>query len=107
MSALETIEAAIGRLEELKTSITPGPWALTYERATHPRIWGNLDDEDADLVATTHRGHHDAELIVTLHQTIDGQVAILQSATVADWSRPTQIESDALALANAILGVAA
>lgn len=82
MTPVEEVEAAIAKLTTLKDTSTPGDWFLTYESATHPRVWGNasLDSLDADHVATTARSAIDAELIVALHRTIDAQLAVLNES---------------------------
>lgn len=80
LTPIEKLQAAIDKLEMLKRESTPAAWFLTYERSTHPSIWGNADADDADLVARTMRDHRDAELIVTLHRSIDAQLDVLRSA---------------------------
>lgn len=115
-TAVETIQAAIDRLEGLRAESTPPPWFLTYESATHPRIWGNLDEvgDAADHVATTARSRHDADIIVTLRRTIDAQLAILRFGIkrqeAVDWThrlagdKHRESASLELDLARAILG---
>jgi hypothetical protein len=80
MNAAEKIQAAIERLEELRDAATDGPWFVTHERSTWPRVWGNNDGDDADAVASTESGTSNAQLIVTLHRTIDAQLAVLTRA---------------------------
>ena len=110
MSAVEEIQAAIEKLTKLKAESTPGPWFLTYEKSTHPRLWGNASENDADPVALAqNRGN--AELIVLLHRTIDAQLAILAD-TLNAFSNPIpafigyeeQIYHAQLMLARAING---
>ena len=106
MTVVERLEGAIAKLEQLKADSLPGPWFITYERERWPRVWGNSDGQDADQVAKTHhRG--DADLIVTLHRTIDAQLAILKAARedFAKFGRkPSEFFDNDLALADAILG---
>ena len=77
LTPAQRIEAAIVRLEELKGMSTPGSWFLTYELSRWPRVWGNEGDGDADSVAQTEGGGN-AELIVTLHATIDPILELLK-----------------------------
>ncbi|WP_157509478.1 hypothetical protein [Glaciibacter superstes] len=93
---------AIDKLIELRIEGTPGPWFLTYERATHPRVWGTADeDDDHDQVAQAHRSGN-AELIVTLHRTIDAQLAVLQR--FLDQGMPAVFEEPVMLLARSIVG---
>jgi len=113
MSAVEEIQAAIEKLTKLKAESTPGPWFLTYEKSTHPRLWGNASENDADPVALAqNRGN--AELIVLLHRTIDAQLAILnhdvalftefeEHGNARQWELAIERAGD-LALARAING---
>lgn len=104
MTAVEEIEAAIVELEALKVASTPGPWtapaAILGLKST--TIFGTpIDGGHAAYVATA----HDAELIVTLHRTIDAQLAILRH--VADGRGDLGIGTNryVVALARAINGV--
>jgi hypothetical protein len=112
MNAAEKIQAAIERLEELKADGTNGPW-FTW----HPQRGGRCnssvdsathDPEESETVVEGGRG--DVELIVTLHRTIDAQLAILwDNLAIADEMTlgysPDEPDSlaRALALAEAIL----
>jgi hypothetical protein len=134
MNAVERLEAAIVKLEQLNAESTPGPWQWwNLERAD--RGWtGNgptletvarddLDPECAKAGVIVAWGHDawgldvepaDADLIVTLHRTIDAQLAILRTALVIVTPEPGFLHSydagpgsqvgNALALADAILG---
>jgi len=104
MNAAEEIQAAIDKLTALRDKSTPGPWFLTYESATHPRVWGAADEDAADHVATMARSPRDADLIVTLHRTISAQLAILRESM--RFARADALFDDAteLALARAING---
>lgn len=112
MSAIDEIRDAIDKLEALKVASTQGPWVVwptSYcgEVAAHLNFTSagtdNMDDlvPPFDLIA-------DANLIVTLHRTIDAQLAILELAMSygelgkGNGSRFTKA---ALTLARAINGV--
>lgn len=96
MSAVEEIEAAIEKLETLKAHSVPGPWKHwpeagdieIYTDAPNPR-----SASSEYIVAAQVRPRNDfggkiyvdnyepnAELIVTLHSTIEAQLAILRAA---------------------------
>lgn len=106
MNAAETIAAAIQQLEEERREATPGEWYVTYEKSRWPRIWGNRDENDADAVAQTEGGVANAHLIVTLHRTIDAQLAILRDAAALLSMMDGVTYSTTLDLAHAILGEA-
>jgi hypothetical protein len=107
MNAAERIEAAIAKLEGLTRWSTTGPWRATHhvddagdwthadivhDKVVNPEVtWRDQVLAIADL------SEDDAELIVTLHRTIDAQLAILRGALYA-------VPSLAVALADAILG---
>ena len=90
MSAVETIQAAIERLETLRDKSTPRPWtAMEYDSNPGdqgvPIIGGGeIGSMDGHLTAYTmtlgseEQSVIDAELIVILHRTIDAQLEILQ-----------------------------
>lgn len=117
-TAVETIQAAIEKLEEFKTESTPSPWtAMEYD--------DNPGDQGVPIIgggeAGSMKGHLtaytmtlgneeqsvvDADLIVTLHRTIDAQLAILHHAltsvgVLAGW---VTVDNNAYRLAAAILG---
>ncbi|MCS4277385.1 hypothetical protein M2390_002591 [Mycetocola sp. BIGb0189] len=83
MTTLDLLERAHARLTELREKSTPGPWA-TFLTATGPGT-GNIivapDDSDTGevefLIGRDREGEDDADLIVTLHRTIDAQLKIL------------------------------
>ena len=64
MTPVGEIRAAIEKLTELRSESKPGPWTHTWGSATIPAA-DDLASEDADL-------------IVTLHRTIDAQLNILR-----------------------------
>jgi hypothetical protein len=100
MNAVERLEAAITKLETLKGSSSPGVWAtgddgdiyIDRESIGHFRWFANTWNPDADL-------------IVTLHRTIDAQLAILRHVR-AHFSGDLGISTNrhVVALADAILG---
>lgn len=83
MSALEEIRQAIDTLERLKGNAFPGPW-----RAFHSGVAGGdhsyvLLDNESILSVSANDGWDEAyraptaDLVATLHRTIDAQLAIL------------------------------
>ena len=131
MNAAETIAAAIEKLEALRDAGTPGPYGFedgwqppqwkdsgwTYVRvvAGEPNrisgIRGMVLSTDGTLPASEGKARTlaDAELIVTLHRTIDAQLAILrvginEISPHDDTTEP--ITEAAFRLARAILGEA-
>ncbi|UAJ79988.1 hypothetical protein IT072_02605 [Leifsonia sp. ZF2019] len=125
MNAQETITAAIEKLEGLKAASVPGPWhwwnleaidqgwtdnGPNLEGANGQTVlcgWGN----DAWGISVA---GEDADLIVTLHRTIDAQLALLKEllhiAETAGWSEeefPSKPGHEhGLLLARSILGEA-
>ena len=107
MTPAERLQAAIEKLEHQKALSTTGPWEAytvpgTRKEAEYVAI--GIGDSEARVVRFE-GGYFDADLIVTLHRTIDAQLAILRAAlkarTLALYSPMTD---PALALADAILG---
>ena len=110
MSAVEEIQEAINELTELKAKSTPGWW------------WGHLNilgvtrvkTDDNYIVAEVYgdedEAHCNAELITTLHRTIDAQLAILRVALAAythystDEYRALDHDKAAVQLSRAING---
>lgn len=112
MTAIEEIRQAITTLERLKAESTPGPWNVDQNE---PAIWTSGDSVEggticyinSDQQTGDHRPYGDAELIVTLHRTIDAQLAILQHALEEYNPRDDAqgyIVDDGLELAHAING---
>jgi hypothetical protein len=116
--SVERIEAAIAKLETLKAESTPGPWRLARAQHVTHAIYGEKPGQE--VIGSTPRygglwSADDGELIVTLHRTIDAQLAILRAVVE---SVPIWVENDGpmtdaelvdnllfeLALADAILG---
>lgn len=103
MNAAETIQAAIDKLEAQKdTYYAEGEevWRVEHRDGFASRVFNQDDFLVADEVASI-----DADLIVTLHRTIDAQLAILRTAQ--GMLRPgvgVTVVNDAQDLARAILG---
>lgn len=117
MTPVQEIEAAIARLEQLRSESTgPNRWMVdpdSPEKVLHPDKPGNgwdgtyVADTGLDELGLPTRPA-DSRLIVTLHRTIDAQLAILHEAekTYRVW-RETHVGREAarsLALARAING---
>ncbi|MDN4616447.1 hypothetical protein P5G50_18520 [Leifsonia sp. F6_8S_P_1B] len=79
MNAAETIAAAIQKLEALKADATPGVWEFDPEPFgaifTQQEPGLEVETEVAEQMLDA-----DGRLIVTLHRTIDAQLAILRTA---------------------------
>ena len=132
MSAVEEIRAAIVKLTELKAESTPGPWELeppgkyfdprwddtrimhAANRPTDPNYDRYLFRDGSYAEDSGGLGLADAELIVTLHRTIDAQLHILTgtvtlypsfvaNGTEDQWLHAVERAGD-LALARAING---
>jgi hypothetical protein len=88
MNAAETIAAAIEKLEAGRTAATSGPWSSGLVGVYGPE---GYVASDGDMWPD------DRALIVTLHRTIDAQLAILRMYRI--FPHP-QVET----LARAILG---
>lgn len=108
MTPTERLQAAIDNLEQLRAeSSGPNPWIVDRDFpqiVLHPDQSGN--SWDGTVVADTGqdelglpRTPADARLIVTLHRTIDAQLAILRFAHEGLYDLP-----EFVALADAILG---
>lgn len=121
MTPLEELQAAHNRLSELRKESDQyegGPWGAlpSEERAVLSTIGSEIGGQ---LAYGRHEVLYDAptaDLIVTLHSTIDAQLAVLAGASgrASRFERGTEwqiiqrqvreIEPDALALARAING---
>lgn len=109
-TAVETIQAAIEKLEALKAESTPGPWHDWEDDLTNEvDVWHDQEQRSHIAncgVAGMPRVEADADLIVTLHRTIDAQLAILRHAIenqeiAHGW---VTVDNDAVVLAESILG---
>ncbi|MGG7450590.1 hypothetical protein ACQ3HE_06835 [Plantibacter auratus] len=110
MNALERLEAAITKLEAVK-AVTPGTWEIDTNAPFSRDLVGifvpecreyavKFDDDEQPKRALV-------DSIITLHRTIDAQLAILRTAKYRRVHMPRGSGipiSDELALADAILG---
>lgn len=130
MTAAETIAAAIEKLEAQRHASTPGPW-IAYDMSDDHKGWwwvwqesalpffggvlqidhtDDFGDGGTPVGSAERTGNRDgeqertdAELIVTLHRTIDAQLAILRNQLVLA-ERGHGESTLNLDLARAILG---
>ena len=78
MSAVEEIQAAIAKLTRQRDLATEGPWSSWHPADGHGDSCVDGATHDPDNPPTAAEGgRHDVVLIVTLHRTIDAQLAIL------------------------------
>lgn len=103
MNNLETIKAAIAKLETLRDGATPGRWAYYNEP------WGDIMSEQqpglgVETSVAGEMSDFDGNLVVTLHRTIDAQIVILQETVDYEDSFGIDDEDCTLLLARAILG---
>lgn len=118
MNAVEKLEAAISKLEALKAGAPSGPWEWR-EDFGEPGDTGTAltNGEDVEIIGAynwhccSYRDEPNvadgaADLIVTLHRTIDAQLAILRGALRVRRPMGDQyaVPSLAVDLADAILG---
>ena len=110
MTPVERLQAAIDKLEQVREHTVPGPWRVEPHDDTYAAIRAGVSyvtsganfREEPDLYS------REAELIVTLHRTIDAQLAILRDVLAGEkierhWD--TLVYTiNTLALADAILG---
>ena len=111
----QRIKEAIERLEELKAKSASGPWQWRLYHGVHDsksrlvRVVETKKECGYDRVQllAEYLTRADADLIVTLHSTINAQLALLRAAMVEHSDVMTSIEKPywvaALALADAIL----
>lgn len=121
MNAAETISAAIDALERRRDAAPAGPWAWRDDFGDHGDTGLALTNAAGDEIIGAYNWHccsfrddptvadGAADLIATLHRTIDAQLAILRAELdfVARCGWPTQPFPErlaVLALADAILG---
>lgn len=107
MSPVERLQAALEKLEALKAESTQGEWGVeSLPETGESRIHSEVDGF-AFMGATSVTFYPvpgglkptDAELIVTMHQSIDAQLSILRFAVDGLYDLP-----EFIALADAILG---
>lgn len=131
MTQAEEIQTAIDKLTALKASSTPGPWDIedgwkppqwnehTYARvvAGQPNPISGIrspvvsTNGSAPGSAAKRRDLADADLVITLHATIDAQLTILAKALADEnmaathtWFNAGQLTRPGLLLARAING---
>jgi hypothetical protein len=91
MTPAETIAAAITKLTELRDASQksdPGPWVTETHNSWDSQVKSSDTDKFGDPVSVVSAGSYaesdeswdqgTAQLVVTLHATIDAQLAILQ-----------------------------
>ena len=107
MNAVETLEAAITKLETLKAASTPGPWDvqqfLSYDNDS---IGYGAEARDVFAVFSD-AIEEDAELIVASHRMVKPVLVILRLALATarrQQSRGETPSGPALDVAKAILG---
>lgn len=114
MTAVEELRAAIVKLTELRDAAHDGPWSVEEIPETGEcRLVREFEffGPQIEVVAPGGMIRDDADLIVTLHRTIDAQLAILQEAAtqLTDAYGGAQLGPEfygnELALARAINGV--
>lgn len=97
MNPAELIAAAIEKLEALPVSIVPWRDVSGFEVYIEGKVVASGGESAALLT--------DADTIVTLHRTIDAQLAILRAETASyNWPQPHRRNPHVIALARAILG---
>ena len=123
MTPAERLQAAIWKLEQLKSEAFPGPWEILTSGVEGGDHWYITADNEAILYVTANDGSDEelraptAALVTVLHRTIDAQLAILRFGVkrqeAVDWlsriNKPgPDLQQDAaaleLALADAIIG---
>ena len=103
MSAVEEIQAAIVKLTELRR--LSNDWQFEVTKSDGHSYMGSLSIVES--VAPEAIDPVDADLIVTLHRTIDAQLVILRSAQEDYYQyggRPPHFFANDVALARAING---
>ena len=101
MTVVERLEAAIAKLEWLKAKSTPGEW---YAPESAASVWAGAGLSSDLLVVDDARFLGDADLIVTLHRTIDAQIAVLRVGSEFALITSNRWTDISVALADAILG---
>lgn len=103
MTPLERLQTAIDKLEQLKAESTPGGWDI-LDGGDRFIAWHDTAESTGFeyIVAepVEFECEADADLIVTLHRTIDAQLSVLALGAVMVGPIPDNI----LALADAING---
>ncbi len=108
MSAVERLHAAIEKLEAYRDLATQGEWVCDFEIGGEIHAVGDTHTGGSAFIGKP--AFHDAWLIVTLHRTIDAQLAILRfgvkrlAAVQTLTGKHAEAHAHELALADAILG---
>ena len=112
MTPVERVEAAILRLETLQADSTPGPWKKEESPCMNGAfdvlsVFGYVSYGDVGAL----ENETDADLIATLHSTVDPMLAILRDTLdlfrdpiLIFMGREEQVFAAQLALADSILG---
>lgn len=116
MNAVERLEAAITKLEALRDEAFDGPWTARGSGVRNGDHWYVIADDEAIAYISANDGQDEglrqptAELIATMHRTIEVQLAVMLEARAVylKWG----ISGDAVlmkyphayAFADAILG---
>lgn len=105
MTPLEELQAAHKRLSELRNTAAPTPWSIgAHNPAPGWEATVTVACADGGEV-TDHIYPEDADLIVTLHRTIDAQFAVIDAAiTRMHVYGETSSRPEVLSLARAING---
>lgn len=115
MNAVEEIQAAIDKLTKLKARSTRGTWEVDDNRPFSSELQGifvpDVRKYSIKFDWDEQPKRADADLIVTLHRTIDAQLAILNDfierygmRRADDWEPIAPAARNALTLARAING---
>jgi hypothetical protein len=109
VNAVERLEAAIAKLEVLREAARGGPWSAWHSESPdgNSAVEAPTHDEDNPWLVVAGEAP-DVDLIVTLHRTIEPQLAILRTAAAShhEWRIDSALGAhvDAYAIADAILG---
>lgn len=96
---MERLQAAIEKLEQLKADAVAGPWHKEMVLGGgNDLLYAIVPTTVVPVIGSTLR-ESDHDLIVTLHRTIDAQLAILRFAVDGLYDLP-----EFIFLADAILG---
>jgi hypothetical protein len=102
MNAAETIQAAIDKLAQQRAGAMQGPWrgkVLNHLGSPTPGVWA---EKDGDYVGYS-MNQEDADLLVTLHATIDAQIKVLEIGLQFAGVTPNRYTDATYDLARAIL----
>lgn len=108
MNAAETIQAAIGKLEQLRDTAPVGQWSARPYKIVEVAAVVSASAGDEDFFVADFVDESTADLIVTLHRTIDAQLVLLNEtleAIVEYPLNPDRLYRWEIDLARAILGV--